>query len=336
MTRDRGTHATKKLLVPLDGTAFSRQIIDQVRELFSPDRFQIAILHVAQPPASYSPPYQPGVVGPNYTLYAYDVQRPSIAEADMESRQRHALYEGDADAEYRERLEQDLVRELSAFRDGGYRATATVVFGDPVQEIVDRADDDAVAAIAMATHGRTGLSRMLQGSVAQDVFGRLKRAVPVLLLRPDGETTEGASASSAAGEAAPRAATAEGEGEAMLGNLRGTGRFVVHRHPDGKLDEATGWFVPHDASADLSALGEAQRENLPVDYDGPIADPGQDREHVRMTRVFITKIAESPERAGVEEPTSGPRVEFGAGDVVDGELSTQRSRLGDRGAGTER
>ena len=328
MDTHQGTHAGKTLLVPLDGTAFSRQIIDQVRELFSPDRFQIALLHVAQPPASYSPPYQPGIVGPDYTLYAYDVQRPSINEADVESRQRHALYEGHADAEYRERLEQDLERELSSFRDGGYRAVATVVFGDPVREIVEYAADPSVAAVAMATHGRTGLSRMFQGSVAQDVFHQLKRAVPVLLLRPDGATGEG--------EAVAGATAAETEGEAALGSLRGTGSFVVHRHADGKLDEASGWFVPHDANADLSALREAQRENLRVDYDGPIADPAQNRERVRMTSVFITKIAESPAKAGVEEPTSGPRVEFGAGEVVDGEISTQRSRLREPGADATR
>jgi hypothetical protein len=119
----------------------------------------------------------------------------------------------------------------------------------------------------------------------------------------------------------------EHEGDASLEGLRGTGGLVVLRHPDGKLDSVVGWFEPSDPNADLSELAKAQQEDLGVEYDGPIVDPEQDRRRTRRTRVVITKIAKAPDRAGVDEPTDGPWIEFEAGDVLDGEVSTQESRL---------
>jgi nucleotide-binding universal stress UspA family protein len=175
----------RTLLVPLDGTAFSRRVLDQVRELFTPDRFRIALLHVAAPPANLHPPYHPAAVGPDYTLYTYDARGRTSDEASRSTYQRHALYEGHVADEYRQRLERDLERELTMFRSEGYDASATVHFGDPVEEIVAFARDASIAAIAMATHGRTGIGRLLQGSVAQDVLTRLDRPLPVLLVRHD-------------------------------------------------------------------------------------------------------------------------------------------------------
>lgn len=204
MGTPRDPNSPRTLLVPLDGTEFSRSILTQVRELFAPDRFRIAILHVAGLPTGAAGPYRPAAVGPNYTLYAYDQTRGGIAEGDRASYQRHAIYAGHAQSEYRARLEKELERELTLVREHGYQASATVHFGDPVTEIVAFAQSASVAAIAMATHGRTGIGRVLQGSVAQDVFARLERAVPVLLVRP-GDPSAGDEAGTIPGGGAPEA-----------------------------------------------------------------------------------------------------------------------------------
>ena len=332
MDTNRGTNGIRTLLVPLDGTEFSRKILDQVRTLFAPDRFQIALLHVAEPPAGLSPPYHPAAVGPDYTLYAYDLRGRAIDEGERSAHQRHALYQGDAFDEYRERLQQELERELTLFRNEGYRASATVHFGDPVSEIVSFARDEAIAAIAMATHGRTGLGRLLQGSVAQDVFASLDRPVPVLLLRPgDGD----ASAEERAPEREARRSTG-GNGrapgantgpKAMLADLRGMGSLTIRRRDDGTLDEATGTFAPGDGAVDLTPLREAQRENLAVAYDGPILDPDDGQEKVRRTKVYITRIRETPTGAGEHDPEEPVWIEFAAGEVAGGDLVTERSRL---------
>jgi nucleotide-binding universal stress UspA family protein len=54
--------------------------------------------------------------------------------------------------------------------------------GAPAQTITAVAGKEAVSAIAMATHGRSGLARAVLGSVATEVLHRT--AVPVLLVRP--------------------------------------------------------------------------------------------------------------------------------------------------------
>jgi nucleotide-binding universal stress UspA family protein len=53
-----------------------------------------------------------------------------------------------------------------------------LISGDPAHAIVRFAKDEAVDMIVMGTHGRTGLSRMLMGSVAEAIVRRAE--CPVL------------------------------------------------------------------------------------------------------------------------------------------------------------
>jgi nucleotide-binding universal stress UspA family protein len=63
------------------------------------------------------------------------------------------------------------------------RVTTVVRTGDPAEEISATADEYGVAAVIMATHGRTGLARLALGSVAEAVVHR--STVPAVLLRPE-------------------------------------------------------------------------------------------------------------------------------------------------------
>jgi nucleotide-binding universal stress UspA family protein len=56
-----------------------------------------------------------------------------------------------------------------------------MLFGDPAQEIVQLANDENVDMIVMSTHGRSGLMRLLMGSVAETVVRQAK--CPVLTLK---------------------------------------------------------------------------------------------------------------------------------------------------------
>lgn len=60
-----------------------------------------------------------------------------------------------------------------------------LVTGDPANEIVRLAQDENVDMIIMGTHGRTGLRRMLMGSVTEAVVRRA--ACPVLTFKPPHE-----------------------------------------------------------------------------------------------------------------------------------------------------
>jgi nucleotide-binding universal stress UspA family protein len=66
-------------------------------------------------------------------------------------------------------------------QEKGVRAEAKVRYGDPVEEILDHVAWNHIDLIAMATHGRTGLTRVVMGSVAEHVLRRTP--VPMLLIR---------------------------------------------------------------------------------------------------------------------------------------------------------
>jgi nucleotide-binding universal stress UspA family protein len=65
----------------------------------------------------------------------------------------------------------------------GVHAEPRLRTGDPASQIIQCALDEGADAIAMSTHGRTGLSRLVHGSVSEAVVER--SPVPVLLYRPD-------------------------------------------------------------------------------------------------------------------------------------------------------
>jgi nucleotide-binding universal stress UspA family protein len=72
----------------------------------------------------------------------------------------------------------DLAKEVEA---AGVRVTTSVRDGVPVDEILAAARDEGADLIAMTTHGRTGPSRLLFGSVAEGVLR--EATVPVLVMR---------------------------------------------------------------------------------------------------------------------------------------------------------
>jgi nucleotide-binding universal stress UspA family protein len=69
------------------------------------------------------------------------------------------------------------------FRSAGLPVSRRTVLGDAAAEILDCARPSGVDLIAMATHGRSGFSRWLLGSVAERVLRHAE--VPVLLVRAE-------------------------------------------------------------------------------------------------------------------------------------------------------
>jgi nucleotide-binding universal stress UspA family protein len=87
-------------------------------------------------------------------------------------------------------MADDAQRELDgvvkqAMADGAKRVSATLVTGVPWVELVELLEKQAFDLCVMATHGRTGLPRIMLGSVAEKVV----RHAPcsVLAVRPDSE-----------------------------------------------------------------------------------------------------------------------------------------------------
>ena len=89
---------------------------------------------------------------------------------------------------YTENEEQSLAQLNGLLRpDWGRPAgvEASIRWGDPVAEIVDYAGERAIDLVVIATHGRTGLSHALLGSVAERIVR--EAPCPVLTIR-DRET----------------------------------------------------------------------------------------------------------------------------------------------------
>jgi universal stress protein A len=59
---------------------------------------------------------------------------------------------------------------LAQAKDAGVPARDLLVFGWPPEEIVKAATAESAELIVMGTHGRTGLRRLMLGSVAQQVI----------------------------------------------------------------------------------------------------------------------------------------------------------------------
>jgi nucleotide-binding universal stress UspA family protein len=87
---------------------------------------------------------------------------------------------------------EDLQKMLDAVQpnDPHVPCERHLVTGDPATTIVKFAEEQGVDMIVMGTHGRTGLSRLLMGSVAESVVGRSK--CPVLTLRQPAHKVEDA------------------------------------------------------------------------------------------------------------------------------------------------
>ena len=79
------------------------------------------------------------------------------------------------------------------------RARGEVRRGEPAAEIAAAARDAGADLIAMTTHGRSGLGRLLFGSVAESVLRRAE--IPVFLMRLTAAQVAERMARGAAGEA---------------------------------------------------------------------------------------------------------------------------------------
>jgi nucleotide-binding universal stress UspA family protein len=136
---------TSHVLVPFDGSALSKRALDHA---LAGTATRITVLTVVDPLDAF---------------YRSDATGETWYESAMAT----------ADA----RLER--VREHAAGTDVELR-TETVV-GSPGREIVDFVTAHDVDLVVMGSHGRTGLSRVLLGSVAERVVRR--SPVPVTVVR---------------------------------------------------------------------------------------------------------------------------------------------------------
>lgn len=78
-------------------------------------------------------------------------------------------------------IKHEAAKHIPAGEKREAKVTATVLIGNPAEEIVGYADKEGAGLIVMATHGRSGLGRWALGSVADKVVRSASQ--PVALIR---------------------------------------------------------------------------------------------------------------------------------------------------------
>ena len=140
------------ILVPLDGSKRAEAILPHVEELAQRYDARVIFLQVVEP--------IPIIVGPEGALVA-------LRQEELERRTKQA--------------ESYLAALQGEFRKKGIEARTRVAYGPVVEAIINAAEREGADLIAIASHGRSGLSQVFYGSVAAGVLHRVDR--PLLLVR---------------------------------------------------------------------------------------------------------------------------------------------------------
>ena len=142
----------KKILVPLDGSGRAEKILPHVENLAKVNGSEVVFLKVVQP------------------IIISDGYKGILVEESRGESQRKV----DNALEYLSKIEDK-------FNKIGIRTDKISTIGSIVTTIIEVSQNENIDLIAMASHGRSGLSRVFYGSVAAGILNAVDR--PLLLIR---------------------------------------------------------------------------------------------------------------------------------------------------------
>ena len=148
MKRGERPALIKKILVPVDFSSYSDQVLDYAATMAQGFKARVILMHVVQP-FQYS-------VTDTLNVIDHDRALKAIATSLLDN-------------------------SCKMLRERGLSVDIHLTSGSPHREIVKKSHQEKVNMIIMGTHGRTGLEHILFGSVAEKVL-RLA-ACPVLTVR---------------------------------------------------------------------------------------------------------------------------------------------------------
>lgn len=145
----------QNIIVPLDGSKWSESAIPRAVEVARLHNAQLVLFHVYQPK------------GRDYAGDWALAGHQEIAEQSYE------------------KMHEQMIALRNRLRQEGLKAREVIVRGgNPAQAIIEFVEsEDGISLVVMSTHGRTGLSRWLMGSVAGTVIREAR--CPVTLVYPD-------------------------------------------------------------------------------------------------------------------------------------------------------
>ena len=144
-----------KVLVPLDGSELAECVLPHVKAIARGcSTGDVMLVEVVEPQAIWA---LEGIEAVDFV---------ALQKADMA-----------AAKEYLSKVQSQLTSE-------GLNVSSEVLEGKAAESIIEFAEQNAVDLIAIATHGRSGISRWVFGSVADKLLR--SSHVPVLMIRPAG------------------------------------------------------------------------------------------------------------------------------------------------------
>lgn len=151
----------KNILVCLDGSHLAEQILPYATEQAKRFNSKVILLQVITDTAAITASVTP--TGDPLTMSS----QVSVEKIETESEEANAY----------------LSRIAKHMEDAGLGVEHVAIFDPlPGPAIVDHASTNKVDLIALATHGRSGLKRVVSGSVADHVLR--ESHLPILLIRP--------------------------------------------------------------------------------------------------------------------------------------------------------
>lgn len=148
---------TKNLvLIPVAGAEFSLQVLPCLRRFLNPTENRLLLLHVEKEPETFH------------------LHEPGMEVIDV--------YVDESEAALRTQFADQLLLVVRELEGMGFEVATDVAFGQPVTKIEEYIARAQVNLVAMVTHGRTGLDRILHGSVAEHLLHHTH--VPLLLVHP--------------------------------------------------------------------------------------------------------------------------------------------------------
>lgn len=156
----------KKIMVPLDGSKLAECVLPHVDGFVTGCQVEtIIFVRVIEPtPTRYSE------VGSTVNPENYETVRKNVERIEEESRSSAERY---------------LKEVISRVKQDGIKYKVDVLVGKVADSLVDYVDANEIDLVLIATHGRSGISRWVRGSIADRVL-RTSHA-PVLMVRADGK-----------------------------------------------------------------------------------------------------------------------------------------------------
>ena len=167
----------RPVLVALDLSECSQQVVERAAELAAPASHPLVLVYVVELPVGVAPD----------------------TELAVEGQEAKGSAAGLLEAEARARL-APLVAQLA---QRGFEAQARIVHGRVADALSDAADALDAHMIVMGSHGRSGVARLLFGSIAEEMLTRA--SCPVTVVRTQhGSSCEASSCGWCASDISPR------------------------------------------------------------------------------------------------------------------------------------